>query len=1140
MDGRGALPPSLAAALALRIERLGDDAQEVVRVLSAGGQLDDAVLAEVAGLDRRALRDGLREAVASHIVVLDGDRYMLRHALLREAVYDDLLPGERAELHRALARALEAQDLRTAQRAAAIAHHYFAANDQPAALAAAVRAGCAAMEVQAYREGATLFERALELWDRVPDAAELTGTDEAQLLERAASCHYYGDDLARAVTLTKRALALVDEAADPRRAAWLHGQLQRSLWALLRADEADAALERGLALLADDGPSPERAGLLARQARVLMVQSRYHRAVSVARRAMAEQAGLTEQGAAHLDYAGALNALGVSLVANGEIEEGVATLRRALDDAIARGDLHEIAPAAANLSEALHRVGRTTEALEVVRRRLRPARRRCPRARSGSRSPSRSTRSRRATGRPPSGRSRGWTRRRFSSGNSELNSCLRHAELALGRDERETARRHLARGAELAVDSREPQYLGVLGALEAELATREGDAAAARAAVELALDRIEFCSDDALRMAIASGAGLTSEASAAQHARDLGDERAVADALVHAELLVARVRACAEDGGPLEEAYLKHAEADYCRALGTDEVERWAEAAAAWDAMGWPYPAAIARWRQAEALVAAGDREAAVEPACAAIAEAERLGAAWLSGELESLAARARLRLTDAAGADEAGGEEDEDPFGLTPRERQVLALVAAGATNREIGKQLYMAEKTASVHVSRILAKLDVRSRTEAAGVAHRLGLDAWSEVCGAATPRRRAPPAPPAARSRPRASPPRRSAARARRPRGPRPGRPPAPPTARPPARGPARTRSSRRAGAGSSRPLNTCRSPRAVSSVWCRIAIAALVEPREVEVALVLVERLAGHGRRAGERDLEAAARRAPRRRRAPPSRRPSRRRAPARRRRPGWRSRSRRRAGRGPTRSRTNGRSRRGRRRGRPVRRVRPRAGREHDDVRVGRASAATSCPAAARRRAAPARAPRSRASGARARRARARGRRAAAARRCPPPRSSSTTSSPCSAASSAAATPAGPAPTTSDAQPPVRPRAARQRPLAARPRVDDAGDREPGVVVADAALVAADAGEHLAGRAPRGLAHQLGIGDQRARHPDRVGARRRDEPLGGGDVDHARRADHRHVDGRAARARAARRSPPPRAGGGGAIQLDGGT
>jgi DNA-binding NarL/FixJ family response regulator len=66
----------------------------------------------------------------------------------------------------------------------------------------------------------------------------------------------------------------------------------------------------------------------------------------------------------------------------------------------------------------------------------------------------------------------------------------------------------------------------------------------------------------------------------------------------------------------------------------------------------------------------------------------------------------------------------DEDPFGLTPRERQVLALLADGRTNREIGQTLYMAEKTASVHVSRILSKLDVRSRTEAAALAHRVGL--------------------------------------------------------------------------------------------------------------------------------------------------------------------------------------------------------------------------------------------------------------------------------------------------------------------------------------------------------------------------------------------------------------------------------
>ena len=561
----------------------------------------------------------------------------------------------------------------------------------------------------------------------MPDAATLSGTDEVELLEHAAACHYYADDLARSVTLAQRALTLIDESAAPRRAAWLYGTLNRSLWSMLRSDEAVAALERGLALLADDGPSPERAGLLARQARMLMLQSRYHRAVSVARRALAEQGALADQGAAHLDETGALNALGVSLAATGEIEEGVAALQRALDVATERGHLQDVAAAATNLERGAAPGGPHARG---ARRRARPRTRSsacCRHASSGSRSSIAQYSFDSGDWEAAEEALAGIERRRFSSGDSELNARLRHAELALGRDERDAAREQLARAGELAVDSREPQYLGVLGALEAELATREGDVAAARAAVELALDRIEFCSDDALRMAMASAAGLTAEATAAQHARDLGDEAAVAAALDQSELLIARVRACAEDGGTLEAAYLAHAEADHCRALGTDQVEGWVAAATAWDELGRPYLAAIARWRQAEALVGAGDRDEAAGPASEAITEAERLGAAWLAGELESLAARARLRLGDdaeAAAAVEADGEDD--PFGLTKRERQVLALVAAGATNREIGRQLYMAEKTASVHVSRILAKLDVRSRTEAAGVAHRLGLDA------------------------------------------------------------------------------------------------------------------------------------------------------------------------------------------------------------------------------------------------------------------------------------------------------------------------------------------------------------------------------------------------------------------------------
>jgi len=131
----------------------------------------------------------------------------------------------------------------------------------------------------------------------------------------------------------------------------------------------------------------------------------------------------------------------------------------------------------------------------------------------------------------------------------------------------------------------------------------------------------------------------------------------------------------------------------------------------------------VARWREVEALVEAADREAAAPVARAALQSARALGARWLAEEVENLSSRGRLDIseTGVAPADVLAETEPEDPFGLTPRERQVLALVASGATNRQIGAELFMAEKTASVHVSRILGKLGVQTRTQAAAVAHR-----------------------------------------------------------------------------------------------------------------------------------------------------------------------------------------------------------------------------------------------------------------------------------------------------------------------------------------------------------------------------------------------------------------------------------
>jgi DNA-binding CsgD family transcriptional regulator len=98
-----------------------------------------------------------------------------------------------------------------------------------------------------------------------------------------------------------------------------------------------------------------------------------------------------------------------------------------------------------------------------------------------------------------------------------------------------------------------------------------------------------------------------------------------------------------------------------------------------------------------------------------------------LRRELELLAQRGRARLEAPAEPSAATAEAPSvaASLGLTRREAEVLALVAAGRTNRQIGQALFITPKTASIHVSRILAKLGVAGRGQAAAIAHRLGLD-------------------------------------------------------------------------------------------------------------------------------------------------------------------------------------------------------------------------------------------------------------------------------------------------------------------------------------------------------------------------------------------------------------------------------
>lgn len=729
LDGRGATPATLRDALMVRVERLSEGAQELLRLLAAGQRLGHAVLADAAGLEPVDLRAALREAVAGHIVVVDDDgAYAFRHALLREVVEDDLLPGEYADLHRRLARALEeriAAEGAGAHLTASVAHHHHAAGDRPAALTASLQAADAAEQVHAHGEALALLERALELWPQVADATSLAGCDHVEVLARAARAADLHGESVRAQGLLEAALRDPVVESEPRRAAAMLERLARIHRRMGRTNDSLETLRRGLALLGEDEASTERARLLSAKAKVRMLSGRYRDGERVGREAL-EAARAAGDWVAESQ---ALNSLGVCLAELGAVEDGIAALERAAAMAREDGSPSDLANAYSNRADVLHLHGRSREALAVAQEGLSQADLSRPSAEWLSTAVA-----------EVAFELGDWAladaylpaHERRRTGQALLNVSLRRVELALARGE-DAAVRTALDSARFVEAEGEPQLHGPWSVALAESARRAGDLPAARAAIEAALDLIEFCTEDVVRLARVAAAGIVVEADAAERARDLGDHGAMASAIDRANSLLERVEAAAEGDRPVERATLAGARADVLRATGRPDPAAYAAAAAAWAALERPYPAALMRWREAEAHLARAERGPAGVAASEAHSQAVALGAGWLRHEIEGLAARARLELgaDRAAPAPEAAADA---PFGLTPRERQVLTLVARGATNREIGTELYMAEKTASVHVSRILSKLDVRSRTEAAALAHRQGFDAVDAPLGTA----------------------------------------------------------------------------------------------------------------------------------------------------------------------------------------------------------------------------------------------------------------------------------------------------------------------------------------------------------------------------------------------------------------------
>jgi DNA-binding CsgD family transcriptional regulator len=296
------------------------------------------------------------------------------------------------------------------------------------------------------------------------------------------------------------------------------------------------------------------------------------------------------------------------------------------------------------------------------------------------------------------------------------------AEVEIGRGEFGAARAHLeAASGTLPED----HVFGLYDAYLAELALWERRWTDADAAIRDGLARARRREAAPIRVQMCAK-GLRAQAELAALARARRDAGAVRNWLTRAQELITTARRAAAEASaitPNAGGWLAVAEAEYERARGPARPESWSQAADSWQRLERPPLATYCRWRQAEALVAAGaSRTEAAVPLQQAHAVTARMGAKPLLRELELLAQRARLDLAPPQPATSDGKHGPAEILGLTAREAEVLDLLARGYTNREIAARLVISVKTASVHVSHILRKLGAPNRLEAAAIAHRL----------------------------------------------------------------------------------------------------------------------------------------------------------------------------------------------------------------------------------------------------------------------------------------------------------------------------------------------------------------------------------------------------------------------------------
>ncbi|HET9997797.1 MAG TPA: AAA family ATPase [Nocardioides sp.] len=712
--GDAPLPETLHHLLRGRVEELPDESRRVLGAASViGRRASLPLLARMQGVPQHELEDALRPALAARVVELRDDvRLDFHHPAFLEVVYGELLPGERVRLHLAAAEALAADRERFPAVVGEMARHWHQAGELDRALQASLLAGATYSQMYAFGDAYAAYTRVLDLVERVPHVLDLS---EVRLLAAEAAHHVGDPDRAREL------LELVRGDTDDPHTRALAAERIGALHLMYGDGEAgERAFAEALALV----PEGETSVLAARiQGGLALLGVGWSR-LDDAELAGTEGLRIARAVGARREEGIALNALGTTAALRGDLGRAVDMLREALEIAREVEDPWDLGAAYVNLSHVLGMAGRLDECVELGRVGIVELTRFGQQRVQGSlllnnvseilveagRFEEAGTLVAEALSRHPRGIRAAPLLRlaaHIAMVNGDLTTAWERCEQARLALESETA---------------PVSWMRIVVETAAEIDLWAGRPEAAYDAVADGLDLVAGTDDEALAGTLVA-LGMRALADAATVHRDRRSRTRLASQRARLEAALDLMQAHPAAGSqPEDPAVLGWVEAERARYDGDRVGDLWAASADAWADLRRPFRAAYARWREAETRLAVGVSAESLGALRSAHAAAQALGARRLVEEVETLARWYRADLLPAEVE-----ELSEDPlaaYGLTEREREVLAALAAGHTNREIADELFISVKTASVHVSNILRKLDVDGRQEAARIAHRLGV--------------------------------------------------------------------------------------------------------------------------------------------------------------------------------------------------------------------------------------------------------------------------------------------------------------------------------------------------------------------------------------------------------------------------------